>query len=178
MTIIYRKIIVIVCFLVSLIPAAGHTDTRKFQIDVLIFSQTATATESLDMSDPAIKWPKNTIRPGQRSTQKLSTSSSTLSGAASTLGRKSKYTVLEHISWVQTIASERAGRPVRIQGTEVDGFVQLKRGANLHLTIGFEYSPKNTDNTYTISEQRRILFNQRHYFDHPLFGVIVTVSPL
>ncbi len=178
MTTIIRKIILIVFVLTTLISTQAHADKRKFQIDILVFSQDTATTEMIDAPGTPLSWPKRLIQLGQKSTEELSTSSSALLEAASKLGRKPQYSILKHISWTQTIASERAGRPVRIQGNGVNGFVQLKRGHNLHLTIGMEYPNQITGNTLTLSEQRRVLFNQKHYFDHPRFGVIAHVSPL
>ena len=178
MTSIFRKTTLIVFVLTTLISTQTHADKRKFQIDILVFSQDTTTTEMIDAPATPLSWPKGLIQLGQKSTKELSTSSSALLEAASILARKPQYSILKHISWTQTIASERSGKPVRIQGNGVNGFVQLKRGHNLHLTIGMEYSDQMTGNMLTISEQRRILFNQKHYFDHPKFGIIASVSPL
>ncbi len=175
---IARKISLIVFVLTALLSTLAHADKRKFQIDILVFSQDTTTTEMISVPGTPLSWPRGLIQPGKKNTKEISTSSSTLLEAESRLGRKPQYSILKHVSWIQTIASARAGKPVRIQGNGVNGFVQLKRGHNLHLTIGIEYQDQMTGNTLTLSEQRRVLFNQKHYFDHPRFGVIAHVSPL
>ncbi|MCH9699125.1 MAG: peptidoglycan binding protein CsiV [Gammaproteobacteria bacterium] len=168
----------LICLLSALLPTQSNADMRTFQIDVVIFTQQPETTELLDFDNTSLKWPKHLINPGQQSTKLLSSSDSNLENDAAKLKRKSHYQVLEHISWTQTIASEQAGRAVRIQSDDLNGFIQLKRGHNLHLIVGMEYPNKFGDNMHIISEQRRILLNQKHYFDHPRFGVIAQVSPL
>lgn len=178
MTMSYRKLIITAYMIIALLPAQVNADKRKFQIDVLVFSQDLASTEDVDSSPLTINWPGRLIKPGQKSTEKINTSSSSLLEAEVLLNRKPQYSILKHISWTQTIPAESAGKAVRIQGNGVNGFVQLKRGHNLHLKVGMEYQEPSTGYTYTLSEQRRILFNQKHYFDHPRFGIIISVSPL
>ncbi len=178
MTITFRKIIFASLVFSAFMSTLANADNRKFQIDVLVFSQQTATTEIIDAPNPLVSWPKGLINPGQKNTELNNTASSTLQDAAKILGRKSQYSVLSHNSWNQTIGSEQRGKPVRIRGKGVDGFVQLKRGHNLHLIIGMEFPNEFAENTFTIAEQRRILLKQKHYFDHPRFGVIVNVSPL
>jgi hypothetical protein len=56
------------------------------------------------------------------------------------------------------------------------GSVYLERGQLLHLGFNLTYD-NDSGHTYTLSELRRIKFNEKHYFDHPAFGVIALVSP-
>ncbi len=173
----YRTIIQLICLLAVTLSAQVHAEKRKFQIDIIVFAQDLATTEMLDAESSSLHWPNRLINPGQNATEEINSSSSTLFNAASILDRKPQYTILKHTSWVQTIASDQAGRPVRIQADEFNGYVQLKRGHNLHLKVGMEYPDQFTDTIFTLSEHRRILLNQKHYFDHPRLGVIANVTP-
>ena len=78
-----------------------------------------------------------------------------------------------------------------------DGFVRLRSARFLHLDIDFAYflapdeddSGAATDAAFApdrearadyarLTESRRVRLNEIHYFDHPLFGLIVQVSLL
>ncbi|MEE9345575.1 MAG: CsiV family protein [Methylococcales bacterium] len=178
MTMTYRKIIIFVCLFMTLLPTLTHAEKRKFQIDVLVFKQNSDTSEEMLTSYPPLKWPKKMIEPGEKTTKVISTSSSKLAEAAAMLARKPQYSILAHQSLEQVISSEKAGNYVHIKGNGANGFVRLKRGHNLHLNIGMEYPNESTENTFVISEKRRVLLNKKHYFDHPRIGVITHVSPL
>jgi hypothetical protein len=167
------KTIVSICFFICLLSTQVQAKKRTFQIDVLVFKQTISSTEALNTSNPPLSWPK-----GLSNANNNSRSSSTLSNAAAILAKKPEYSILKHASWTQTISSDRAGKPIRIQGNGINGFVQLRRGHNLHLNVGMEYPNHSGGQTFSFSEQRRILLNKKHYFDHPRLGAIINVSPL
>jgi len=56
----------------------------------------------------------------------------------------------------------------------LSGSVYLERGQFLHL--GFDLH-LGDDPAWSLSELRKIKFNEKNYFDHPGFGVIAIVSP-
>ena len=80
-----------------------------------------------------------------------------------------------------------------------DGTIRLRSSRFLHVDVDMAYFPKtmpgmgqagpvsqNRENIYTsqyaeyvrMQESRKIKLNELHYFDHPLFGVILQVSRL
>ena len=60
-------------------------------------------------------------------------------------------------------------------GDWVEGTLGLQGGRLLHIGAKFVY--RNEEITTSIGEFRQIKLKQLHYFDHPLFGVIVQVTP-
>ena len=58
---------------------------------------------------------------------------------------------------------------------EVEGIVRVKIGHLLHVDVDFLYYHEGTP--VRLTETRQLKLNELHYFDHPLFGVIVQVSP-
>ena len=54
------------------------------------------------------------------------------------------------------------------------GSVFVERGQFLHL--GFDLH-LGENPTWSLSELRKVKFNEKNYFDHPGFGVIAIVSP-
>lgn len=57
----------------------------------------------------------------------------------------------------------------------IEGTIGLQGGRLLHVGAKFIY--RNNEVTTTIAEFRQVKLKQIHYFDHPLFGVIVQVTP-
>lgn len=104
----------------------------------------------------------------------------TLTGLRERLGR-SGYRVLAHGGWTQTASSwgARVGVPIEqlgLQASGLSGSFFLERGQLLHLGMNLRLERANAS-AQTLSEIRRIRFNERHYFDHPAIGVIAIVNP-
>ncbi len=57
----------------------------------------------------------------------------------------------------------------------VEGVVAIKVSRLLHVDVDFIFQAGET--TVRLMETRRLKLREIHYFDHPLFGVIVMVSP-
>jgi hypothetical protein len=178
MNITFRRTIVFTCLFIALFSTLTHAEKRKFQIDVLVFLHNEATSEETNAPHSPLNWPKKMITPGEKATKSISASSSTLAKAADILAKKPQYSVLLHQSWEQAISSQQSGDYVRIQAQGVNGFAQLRRSHNLHLNIGIEYPNQSGENTFVISEKRRILLNKKHYFDHPRIGVITNITPL
>jgi hypothetical protein len=62
--------------------------------------------------------------------------------------------------------------PVNAAGGQLDGTVTLVRERFLHLDVDLVLQ-----SIYTLDETRRVRSGERHYFDHPMFGVIAEVTP-
>lgn len=91
------------------------------------------------------------------------------------------YRVLAHAGWSQVPASwgSRSGISLPVLGVNVPGLsgqVQLERGTYLHLGFALRYQPPGAAAAQELVEMRRVRFNERHYYDHPAFGVIAVVS--
>lgn len=62
----------------------------------------------------------------------------------------------------------------------VAGAVALQRGQYLFLGIEIDFHPTDPalapGTVYSLREKRRVKFGEKHYFDHPAFGVIASVN--
>jgi hypothetical protein len=100
------------------------------------------------------------------------------------------YVPVAHVAWSQTASAwgTKAGFPLQKLGVDVPGLngtVYLERGQYLHLGMALSYaitSPPaglgaGPGTTFTLSENRRVRFYERNYYDHPAFGVIALVTP-
>jgi hypothetical protein len=102
-----------------------------------------------------------------------------LGGIAARLRSGGTWKVLAHAGWVQSATDwpKHVGVPLEQLGVNVPGLsgsVFVERGQFLHL--GFDLH-LGQDPTWSLSELRKVKFNEKNYFDHPGFGVIAIVSP-
>ena len=100
------------------------------------------------------------------------------------------YAPVAHVAWAQTASAwgTKAGFPLQKLGVDVPGLsgtVFLERGQYLHLGMALSYAMAappaglgaGPGTAFTLSENRRIRFYERNYYDHPAFGVIALVTP-
>ncbi|MBV9343521.1 MAG: hypothetical protein JOZ03_00865 [Gammaproteobacteria bacterium] len=100
------------------------------------------------------------------------------------------YVPVAHVAWSQTASSwgTRAGFPLAKLGVSVEGLsgtVFLEHGQFLHLGMTLNYAMAapppglgaGPGTVFTLNETRRVRFYERHYYDHPAFGVIALVTP-
>ena len=60
----------------------------------------------------------------------------------------------------------------------LSGQIALSRGRYLHLTLELTYeSPEEPGQRMVLKQTRRMRSNERHYIDHPKFGVIAVITP-
>ena len=153
-----------------------------YQVEMVIF-RAADAPVNEDLSVPAEGRgfsrqidTTSTPPPVYRS---LEASQMQLGGIASKLRASGSWRVLAHAGWVQgaTDWPKHSGVTLEQLGISVPGLsgsVFVERGQFLHL--GFDLH-LGENPTWSLSELRKIRFNEKNYFDHPGFGVIAIVSP-
>ncbi len=102
-----------------------------------------------------------------------------LASAARALKRSGRYTLLVHIGWQQNAED---GRPVRVTSESlsvegrpiVDGDVRLAAGRELTLQALLHCLYNGQD--MVLRGDRRLRLGELHYFDHPVFGMLVQVT--
>ncbi len=104
-----------------------------------------------------------------------------LSALRDKLAKGGAYRVLAHTGWSQSPANwgSRSGLSLQSVGVNVPGLsgqVQLERGSYLHLGFALRYVPPGAASAQELLEMRRVKFNERHYYDHPAFGIVAVVS--
>jgi len=106
-----------------------------------------------------------------------------LSAMADTLRRSRNYQPLAHFGWTQPGFPRGEARYMSIDGlvpagSGLGGQVALSRGRYLHLTLELTYDPpEDGGQRMVIKQTRRMRSNERHYIDHPKFGVIAVITP-
>jgi hypothetical protein len=106
-----------------------------------------------------------------------------LTAIADTLKRSRNYQPLAHFGWTQPGFARGEPRYMSIDGivppsTGLSGQIALSRGRYLHLTLELTYdSPEEGGDRMVLRQTRRMRSNERHYIDHPKFGVIAIITP-
>ena len=105
-----------------------------------------------------------------------------LDGIVDTLKRSRGYQPLAHFGWTQPGFPRGEAHYMNIEGlvnegSGVTGRVALARGRYLHLTLDLELQPAGSQERYHLRQTRRMRSTERHYIDHPKFGVIAVITP-
>jgi hypothetical protein len=106
-----------------------------------------------------------------------------LGAIADTLRRSRNFQPLAHFGWTQPGFARGEPRYMSVDGllppnTGVSGQIALSRGRYLHLTLELTYdSPEEGGGRMVLRQTRRMRSNERHYIDHPKFGVIAIITP-
>lgn len=141
---------------------------------------TATAVEGEEPNNPANA---GVIAEGNDSSvQPLAAAQFKMSPLETTLRRNRNYQVLTHIGWTQPGFALNNPRPLAVDSlippeAAVTGTVSLTRGRYLRLVMNLKWQAPD-GKRYVLREQRRLAHSgEKHYFDHPYFGVIALVTP-
>jgi Peptidoglycan-binding protein, CsiV len=148
--------------------------------------------------EPPSERPNEVSVPGPLAFQSLRLSELKLSGVFRRLKQLSAYEPILHVGWRQPGFGGRRARSVYISdkpGTSTDtrtdttgvmpepapaartieGTVRIRVGRLLYVDTDFvDYGGESP---VRITEQRKVKLKELHYFDHPLFGVLVRVTP-
>ena len=126
--------------------------------------------------------PSITPTPGMDSSiQPLANTRFKLGSLANRLNRNRHYELLAHVGWTQPGFDLNTPRPVTITDfvaadTQLTGTATLTRGRYLHLLLDFTWTAPDGQR-YVLRESRRMRSGDKHYFDHPYFGVVALVTP-
>ena len=150
-------------------------DQRQFQVELIVFQQQSANSETFEQME-------SEIAPVVRYAR-ASAGTKTLQGTYKRLKRSRAFKPFYYQSWRISVGSGSIGLPIDISepGTHLNGWIKIQRGHLIHVIADIEFSP-SADGVeqliYRLNEKRRVLLNEVHYLDHPLFGAIVKVSPV
>lgn len=170
---------------------------KKYRVDVLVFLNTAVATEEQPIPTKLSMVPTQGLDPGN--TKKLTAAGITIPPSShfilwrewDQLRSSAQFKPLLRLTWIQSGAS--SGTPLRIQagptyalpsGQTVDaisGYIALFTGMFLHLETKITYTengPKGAPASYLIDEIRRVKYDKLQYVDSPKLGVLAQVTKI
>jgi len=166
-----------------------------YQIEVLVFARTgAPAGDETWVAVESAKPPagvEQAVLPTG-----APTADSPLRAARQALQENSGYRVLAYKSWTQGAQARAGTQTFRLRGEndanprELDGTARFysNRGLFVDLDLALEGSDPNAGFLdrlsagdkpvlFRIHETRRVRARETHYFDHPVFGALVRVTP-
>lgn len=88
------------------------------------------------------------------------------------LEKSTEYRVLHHFSWGQESLPISESTAINVIELDVTGWIKVYARHLLFANLDLDF------NGYRMSEKRRLKLNEKHFFDHPKFGVIMQVSRL
>lgn len=103
-----------------------------------------------------------------------------LSAAKDALARKGGFKILSHLVWAAIVppngrtTTHLADLLTTDDPGPLVGNLAVQRSQYLFMGLELDYTVGNQ--TFGLREKRRIKFGERHYFDHPAFGVIAQVT--
>ncbi|HXQ31415.1 MAG TPA: CsiV family protein [Steroidobacteraceae bacterium] len=156
-------------------PPAG---SARYHVEIIVFRQPGPSPTAV----PAGPLPVTATIPGRVTL--LPDADWQLASLAEALARRAGYTLLAHAAW-EAIVPPNGRTTARLEdlladNSQLAGAIAVQRGQHLFLGVDIDYRPPSgavpEGATYSLRERRRIKFGERHYFDHPAFGVIIEVA--
>jgi len=199
-----RVFLIALCLLA---PLAIHADDapQNYDVELLIFrlirpsaTQENWAIESVVEHAPTVSAADgeetiattpapspDTTTPSEPSFAPLATTQYKLNSVEETIRKSRSYLPVAHFGWTQPGMPIDHAPSYPLQNflpgflpdnISITGQASLARGHYLHLLLDITYQAPDGQR-YVIREQRRMRSNEKHYFDHPYFGVIVQITP-
>jgi len=174
--------------------AAAVLAADLYQVEVIIFEQAnAQAAQEEHYAAPSTLPSWHNARPlsydgdANQTFSALPSSRHVLQGVGRELDRDPEYNVLVHTAWLQTGTSSRNAVPVYLSdgasggswynaGHAIEGSVTFTHARYAHIDSELIYRHRGQD--YYLQGSSRVDHNQLHYFDHPMFGMIVYIDPV
>jgi hypothetical protein len=171
---------------------AAQTDLQSYDVELVIFRNLSSAGSSEewaaekvmpapDSSDAEAQTEAAPITAPTATFPALPTSKMKLNAIEDTLRRSRRYQPLAHFGWTQPGYARGDARFIpldSLMGTSSSGLtgrIALARGRYLHLTLDIALTADGQ--RYLLQQTRRMRSTERHYIDHPKFGVIALITP-
>lgn len=185
---------------ISLLLLSNFVFAQSYHVEIIVFENLQISDNNEIWNVGNIPNYSNSIELGLQSLERYSVlpvSNQKLSNIENVLKSSAVYRVLHHVAWKQPKLLQSNAKKIRIKNFigQVDGTVTVISGHLLHLDIDIAYfiDPQSqnienflrSDGTDNITQNghyaqmqeiRQIKLNELHYFDHPLFGVIIQVT--
>jgi hypothetical protein len=200
------RICLFIALLLTTAAATGAADTEAppwYDVEVLVFKNNTPpgAADEVWPVDPGypdlaratelVPPPGLNPLPGDTQPfQQLGDTSLTLTAAAARLTSSRDYAPLLHLAWRQPVTAQTDTPAVHVSSEAtagvapaLDGAIRVSRSRFLHIDVDLLYREPGaagagtTAELFRLQQTRRINSGEVHYFDHPVFGVLVKLTP-
>jgi hypothetical protein len=161
------------CASLPSLAAEAPPGSARYLVEILVFRQPG------PLPPPLAVPPLQVVATLPGRIEPLPESAWQLGAAAQALAQRGGYQLLAHAAWAALVPPN--GRTtarledVLRDGPPLAGSVALQRGQYLFLGVDIDYQAE-PGVVFGLREKRRIKFGERHYFDHPAFGVVAQVT--
>lgn len=176
----------LLCLITILISTHLIADEKWYRVEVLVFE--TNDKEALSQPFPQASKPTftNVIDFAQMPNEKfklLTDGKFTLAQAKAKIQKR--YRLIAHKGWLQTLETKNEALGVLLHQGDLEGIVRLSGGKYLHIdtdlllskAVSSDPSLPATLQSFRLKDSSRVRINELHYIDHPLYGMIVTVTP-
>lgn len=152
-------------FKAILLAMVSSASAKDYKVEVLLFDNNnpSKVTESHDYQAP---------KPMRSNSQTWELEPSMLLDAAGALKKSSEYRLRNHYSWGQNALPYQRAASFSVAERDTQGFIRVYADNLLFVNIDLDHKG------FRLSEKRRLKLNEKHFFDHPKFGVLIQVSRL
>jgi len=148
-----------------LCSAASPLYAKDYKIEVIVFEN---SNEGRAYEPHTYKAPEAMLSKSE--TWQLTPSM--LIGAAEAIEKSSNYRLLHHYSWGQESLPYSRSAAYQLVDERLNGWIKVYATQLLFANIDVDF------NGYRMNEKRRLKLNEKHFFDHPKFGILMQVSRL
>lgn len=165
----------------------------SYKVEVIVFEQKQRGSEIFEQTVSTLQAPSSVIEvtaindPMQISL--LEEPLGGLNAVYAQITQQAHYDVLLKKAWVQ-VNNNQFSPAVHIQSADrsLNGYVSLMTAGAMTMQVDIEYMSAKENRysqsmgaspiVYRLTQKRPLKFNESHYFDHPVIGVIMQVTPL
>ena len=177
-----RRAISLVTVLMFLGLASTNSHAQLYEVEMIIFADTgeqglATEVWRTDPGQPDVSRAASIVDASDVSA--INSNAYRLSGIWQVLRNSSHYRPLRHLAWTQRGRSKRSAPELLVgesPSSDVFGTVRMSRTRFLHLEL--DLLLRNDEQSFRLTNHRRMRSNELNYIDHPLFGVLVIATPV
>lgn len=161
----FVKAVSILVTVVTALIFSNIGNAKDYMIEVLVFenSSPSIATESSNYTEP---------RQARSGSNTWALEPSMLLDQANRINGSSNYRLIHHFSWGQKALPFEKSANFSVAEQNMRGFIKVYAEQLLFANIDLDVSG------YRMNEKRRLKLNERHFFDHPKFGILMQVSRL
>ena len=173
-------------------PALAQEDGFRVALEMIVFLQLQpeASTEDLGVEaprlPPPLTWPAplalpdsgTATPPAPAGVLALTRAQYAMQEIRAVMRRSAEYRPLAHFAWAMPAGWD--GEPVALRLSTLSaialpftGLASLREDRFVHLTLDLRLPEgQDSDDVFRLSESRRLLLGELHYFDHPRFGAV------
>ncbi len=152
----------------AVIVMMGLTQTalaKDYIVEVVVFENSANSSITEPHAYQAPKKPRSRANTWLLSNQLLNDEASKISGS-------SDYVLRHHFAWGQESLPYSKSATYTVVENDTKGYIKVYADSLLFANIDLDYKG------FRMVEKRRLKLNEKHFFDHPKFGLLLQVSRL